>query len=301
MNSSTPPHTFTILITTGGNADYVERLVESLRDDLLNSRIPTDLLIVDNQSVLEPSEPLQRIAASLAGVGCYLKYPIGGKSCALNHAIGKARGDVLLFLDDDMRAVKGWLAAAQAFFEESDYDLMQGRILPDPSDDLTPCEYPMVPTCDKGLERRDFRGLGGGNVGGRAEWYRRFPFDERLGVGATGAGEDSKFAHEAQRAGARVGYEPKALVYHPLIASRANQQTFRRAHYISGKSSCTYRRFRLFPILCNLLYHALAYPLFRILRISLRRTHRQEAALFRNLGRLAGLLEQHLEGSNPNS
>jgi hypothetical protein len=173
---------------------------------------------------------------------------------------------------------------------------MQGRVLPEPEEDLSRYEYPMVPTCDKGTERRAFKGLGGGNVGGYASWYRRFPFDERLGVGASGAGEDSQFYHAVSDAGAKVGYEPKALVYHPLIQERATQRHFRRGHYLSGKSSCTYREFRLIHVFWNIFFHSLAYLFSRVFHLSRKRVQGHEAALYRNLGRWVGLIEKALGG-----
>lgn len=295
MLDTHPNESVSIIIPTSGNSDYVRRLVESLNSELAIGKEKVEVLILDNRKSLEPSIELREISQSLGERGRYIHHPLGGKSAALNHAIPEARGEILLFLDDDMRIAPGWLSACVAFFRETPYDLMQGRILPDPADDLTPYEYPMVPTCDKGEIRRDFKGLGGGNVGGRACWYRRFPFDERLGVGASGAGEDSKFAHQAQDGGARIGYEPRALVYHPLIPSRATQADFRRSHYLSGKSSCAYRSWGGARLLWNLFWRWVAYHATRRMRVEKGKIHRHEAALFRNLGRLAGMLEKRLE------
>lgn len=284
-----------ILIPTSGNSVYVRRLAEDLRSELQSTQECVEVIILDNRKSLEPSTELREIAHSLGERGRYIHHPLGGKSAALNHAIPEARGDILLFLDDDMRIAPGWLSACLAFFRETAYDLMQGRILPDPADDLSPHEYPMVPTCDKGESRRDFQGLGGGNVGGRARWYQQFPFDERLGVGASGAGEDSKFAHQAQDAGARIGYEPKALVYHPLIPGRATQANFRRSHYLSGKSSLAYRNWGVVRLLWNVTWRWAAYCASRLVRVERSKVQRHEAALFRNLGRLVGTLENRLE------
>src|SRR5205823_3380305 len=71
--------------------------------------------------------------------------------------------------------------------------------------------------------RVDYRGKAvpwvvgsGGNFTVNRAWFGRVgPFDERLGVGTPGkAGEDMDLIHRLLHAGARIRYEPDAVMYH---------------------------------------------------------------------------------------
>jgi GT2 family glycosyltransferase len=54
------------------------------------------------------------------------------------------------------------------------------------------------------------------------------PFDERLGPGAAGHEEESEMSARLRRAGFKIGYAPKALVYHEVDRARANRERFIR-------------------------------------------------------------------------
>jgi glycosyltransferase involved in cell wall biosynthesis len=72
------------------------------------------LLIVDNASTDGTQEFIQRLAATESRLTVYRENKIGG-TVARNAAITKARGQYVLFLDDDAVADPGWLNAYRQF------------------------------------------------------------------------------------------------------------------------------------------------------------------------------------------
>ena len=71
------------------------------------------------------------------------------------------------------------------------------------------------------------------------------PFDERLGPGACGHEEETEMSQRLRRAGFRIGYAPKALVYHEVdgIAreSRALHQNRTRTRALPDDSREAFR------------------------------------------------------------
>lgn len=121
-----------------------------------------------------------------------------------NHGAREARGEWLVFVDDDCLPSPGWLAAIAETTANSDADIIEGRtIIPDPRD------HPLyfAPstlhggnywTCNLAVRRAVFTALGGFDP----DLYEQF--------------EDLEFADRFQRAGYRGVFCAGALVEHPL-------------------------------------------------------------------------------------
>ena len=109
---------------------------------------------------------------------------------------------------------------------------MKGRILPaeDPEKKVGPMAvYLDLPIADHGEEVIEVRGVLGANMAFRASALKQVgPFDERLGPGAGGHEEETEMSQRIRRAGFRIGYAPKALVYHEVDPARANRERFIR-------------------------------------------------------------------------
>ena len=109
---------------------------------------------------------------------------------------------------------------------------MKGRILAaeDPDKKVGPtAAYLDLPIADHGDEVIEVRGVLGANMAFRADAIKQVgPFDERLGPGAGGHEEETEMSQRMRRAGYRIGYAPKALVYHEVDPARANRERFIR-------------------------------------------------------------------------
>ena len=108
---------------------------------------------------------------------------------------------------------------------------MKGRILPseDPSVLGPIAAYLDLPIVDHGDCVIEVRGVMGANMAFRASVFKRVGlFDERLGPGAAGHEEETEMSARLRLAGFRIGYAPRALVYHEVNAMRADRSRFIR-------------------------------------------------------------------------
>jgi glucosyl-dolichyl phosphate glucuronosyltransferase len=102
--------TITIIIATRNRAPLLAATLETLTQ-LESPGVPFDVLVVDNGSTDDTRAVVAQVARSSAVPIVYLTEATPGKSHALNTALAHARGDVLVFTDDDVLPAPGWLAS----------------------------------------------------------------------------------------------------------------------------------------------------------------------------------------------
>jgi len=199
-----------------------------------------ELLVVDNNSRDRTREVVQSYARRLPVR--YLFEPRQGKTCALNLALREAKGDLLLFTDDDVQLDPGWLAA---FFEAAngypDAGWFGGRIIPwwpggRPSwlrDECLPALSGYFGLYDLGAESRWYR-LEDDAPAGASMAARRTTFErvggcrEDLGPRGErkGTHDDSELVNRARAAGIPGVYTPFALCSHLVPDDRLGMRWF---------------------------------------------------------------------------
>ena len=94
----------TVVIVTYNRAEMLKEALESLTTQ---SRLPDEVLVVDNNS----SDRTKAVAESFKGRlnMSYVFEPVQGTSTARNTGIKHAQGDIIAYLDDDCIAEKDWL------------------------------------------------------------------------------------------------------------------------------------------------------------------------------------------------
>jgi glycosyltransferase involved in cell wall biosynthesis len=167
-----------------------------------------EVIVVDDRS----RDGTAEVAASSSAVTRVVRCDAGrGPGATRNAGAAEAGGDVFAFVDADCWPAPGWLAHGVAATAE--YDLVQGRVLPDPGVALRPFDRTLSVGAAHGLfesanlfvSRELFERLGGFPDGLAREQQRDF-------------GEDAIFGWYARRAGARTGFCQEALVYHAVFA-----------------------------------------------------------------------------------
>jgi GT2 family glycosyltransferase len=214
-----------VIVAAHARPASLARLLASLAPELASGT--REIIVAENGT----PAPVQ-LAAELATFR-HLHDPRPGKCRIQNRAIADASGELLVFLDDDLIVAPGYVDAVEDFFDtHHEFAGMKGRILPeeDPDKKVGPMAvYLDLPIADDGDQVIEVRGVLGANMAFRAMALRQVgPFDERLGPGAAGHEEESEMSARLRRAGFKIGYAPKALVYHEVDRARANRERFIR-------------------------------------------------------------------------
>lgn len=207
-----------------------------------------EILVVDNASVDATPAVVRAAAERAAAPIVYLREERAGKSHALNTAAARARGDLLVFTDDDVLPSPGWLAAYARVFADTGADYAAGRILPlweaPPPRWVSPALHGVLAIPDGGPARLHLgKGLNdhimpiGANMAVRravVDWIGGW--NPALGKlqGTLRTGEDHEFALRMTAAGLTGVYEPEAVVRHRVPADRLRRAYFRRWFYENG-------------------------------------------------------------------
>lgn len=199
----------TVAVATLDRPQGLARCLEALA---LGTVRPAEVLVVD-----------QGEGADLVVEGLpirHLRQERRGLAASRNLALTEASRPVLAVTDDDCVPDVGWVAALeQAFRSPHPPDAVTGPVLP-----LGPEAPGLYAVSSRtSASPADFTGRAlpwlvgtGANFAARREWLLRAGgFDERLGAGSPGgAGEDMDLLYRLLRAGARIRYEPRAVVFH---------------------------------------------------------------------------------------
>jgi GT2 family glycosyltransferase len=236
------PH-ISVLIPTRDRCALLGDVLRGLAAAQAAAGVESEILVADNGSTDGTPALLDAWAAGAPG-RTVLRVEQPGRSRALNRLLPLARAPLLVFTDDDVELVPNWLDAIEVFFAaHPEYDAAMGpvRVPPAVTDPQTLARiaaYPKtLPLFDAGDSVRDLDCLHGCNMIVRRHVFERVgPYDERLGVGASGLCEDTDLAQRIRRAGMRIGYVPGAVVYHTVDPARLTRAALREFHVRKGRS-----------------------------------------------------------------
>ena len=99
----------TVAVCTWNRARLLDRTLARLRELCIPDGIDWELLVVNNNSTDETEKVLDRHAGHLPLRRLVESKP--GKANAANRAAAEARGELILWTDDDVLVDRGWLAA----------------------------------------------------------------------------------------------------------------------------------------------------------------------------------------------
>lgn len=221
-------------------------------DALAGQRWPRDgfeVVVADNGSTDGTDTMLASRAARNSGPALrYLRVGQPGKSNAVNAALAIARGDILLFTDDDVVAEPLWIERMVGALDDTGADFAAGRIVPQwetpPPRWLSPSLYGVLAIPDNGAKRvaisRDANHI---MPIGASMALRRSVVDRIGGLradlgkldGTLRTGEDHELFLRMLHAGYRGVYEPDAVVHHWVPRSRLDRRYFRQWLYQNGQ------------------------------------------------------------------
>ena len=247
-----------IIVATRDRSIALRRLLASAVAMAGWERLKPEIIVVDDG----PSDGTRLVVAEVArhasGVR-YLPVPSGGKTRALNRGIRATDASLLAFVDDDVELDAGWLLAVSDYASRLRFDAAQGAIRLPPDSAGNPAviaaidRWRTIPGCDLGPGVTEVESLIGANMLiWRSTFARVGLFDERLGPGAAGFGDDSELADRIRGVGGRIGYVPDAVVYHYVDPTRLSAEYFRAFHTRRGLSRIYYKRTGSWRVLPNL-------------------------------------------------
>jgi len=154
----------------------------------------------------------------------YLLEARKGKGHALNAGLAEARGDIILFLDDDTIPAEDWTEQMVSALLKGDFEVVTGQITIASNLKrlwLTAAHKWWLASSHDAQPHRGSRELIGANMGFRRSVLERVgAFDPELGPGALGLAKDTLFGWQLVEAGFKIGYAPRAGATHQLDASR---------------------------------------------------------------------------------
>jgi glucosyl-dolichyl phosphate glucuronosyltransferase len=236
----------TVAICTRNRARFLETAVQSV---LRQMTADAELLIVDNASTDATAEIGGRLAAGTARV-VFCREDTLGLSAARNTALARARGEFVIFLDDDALAEPGWLVAYRHFVSappSAAIAVVGGGVVPE-YEVPPPWWYsPQATTLNLGnLPRRISArgGLWGCNIAYRREAaLRAGGFDCGLGRKGDflGLHEEGDLNRRVEMAGGQIWWLPSARIRHFVPAARLTLKWQFRSGFCGGRSSATMR------------------------------------------------------------
>jgi GT2 family glycosyltransferase len=226
-----------IVIPTRERLSYLEVALESIAPAA--TQAGAEVLVVDDAG---ESHAARRLAERFGAR--YEPHPRPlGLNVARNTGVERSTGELVAFLDDDVRAAPGWLAALlEAARAHPEVDVFTGPIiasLEGPAPRSCGREAAPITTLDLGSRDTDARFAWGANMAIRRSALERVgPFDASLEHG----GDEQEWQERlrAERPGARLLYVAGAAVEHRRVGADARLRALCRGAYARGRAA---RRF----------------------------------------------------------
>jgi glycosyltransferase involved in cell wall biosynthesis len=212
-----------IILCTRNRAPALEKMLVVLGRVKVPHGWKVEVILVDNGSTDNTAAVAQEAKLETMQLK-YLLEPKKGKANALNSGLAMSRGEIILFMDDDVLVAPDWLEQIVLPILKGQCDAVTGQITLAPEllrPWMTPKHRWWLASSRDAQLHEGSRELIGANMGFHRSVLKSVPaFDPEVGPGARGLGEDSLFGWQLVEAGYKIEYVPKAAAIHQPDASR---------------------------------------------------------------------------------
>ena len=245
-----PPLDLSVLIATRNRARLLGPTLASLARQELNG-LRWEVIVIDNHSTDDTPQVLEQARRTLPVVPLFESEP--GKNRALNRGLTIARGQLLVFTDDDGTHSPGWLFDLyQAAQRWSDFDIFCGPIEPTYPPEtpawlkeelFTSTAFSKFPpvwippmTEEAPFEYRNILPFGP-NFAVRRTAMQGVQFDPQMGPQGSSypMGGETEFLHRLRARGCQIIYVPTAQVSHNVEVSQISVDWLFRRAFLYGR------------------------------------------------------------------
>jgi glycosyltransferase involved in cell wall biosynthesis len=234
-----------VILATYNRATSLQVTLESFSNVGFSGDWTLELLVVDNNSTDSTREVVQTFATHAGFSVRYIFEKTQGRSAALNSGIIQARGEIVVFTDDDVVFHREWLSNVKRTFDIYDCAAVAGRVIPlwsHAKPDWLEMEGQFaVVHFDMGDELKEIRIPPlGANSAFRRDVFKQYGLF-RLDLGVNGSRhtitcDDTELGERLIQAGEKIVYCPNAIVYHPVDPERTTKKYFLSWYYYNGIS-----------------------------------------------------------------
>ena len=207
-----------VIICTRNRAHALRESLDSVRIAAGDGAPSVELVVVDNGSTDSTYATVETWAKDLPPElpVRLVREPRAGLSIARNTGVANARGDIILFTDDDCRLESDYLKRlGEVYATQSGAVIIGGRVeLGDPQDLPMTIKTDRTPAMFDGVDVGSFV-IGSNLTLNRTAWTIVGLMDERFGAGGDfKASEETDYLHRAHLAGIPILYRPELCIYH---------------------------------------------------------------------------------------
>jgi glycosyltransferase involved in cell wall biosynthesis len=241
-----------VVVCSRNRAERLRDCLDHLADQVVPDGSRVEVVVVDNGSTDGTPAVVEAWRAADRDLRRTTVEPRAGLSRARNRGVADARGEVVLFIDDDAVAPRGWVAAhLAAYRRDPSISAVGGPVSlwwPDGRPGwLAPRLEHWFSALDHGDRPVEFpppHGPYGTNMSlRRAAVDAVGGFDERLGRRGRSlvSSEEADLFARVWADGGRVAYEPAALVLHGVTRDRLSRRWVLRRGWAQGRSNARRR------------------------------------------------------------
>lgn len=217
--------TLSIIISTIGRKDELRNLFESI-DKYSIDRLTYEIIVVDQND----QSYLQNIKDAYSQYK-WCNVSFRGLSRAKNYGVSIAKGEWLVFPDDDCEFLKSTMQTIYHYIMNNSYDVVSGRCI-DRGGNTSVAKFNLRPY------RLELQTIEGGFIEAaslvRRSVFDYYLFDEKVGAGCFhGAEEGFDWIYRILKGSSyKVFFDPEFIIYHPqVVLDKSNLANLYRVFY----------------------------------------------------------------------